>query len=88
MVSQKHVERETEAALGKPACAAMAGRTTVGEESGGRFALIEILGACSAPNHNDCAKGEETAPHPLQQPQLRCYTSASIFLCHKITLKQ
>ena len=45
--------------------------------------MIEILGACSAPNRSDCAKGEQTAPHPLQQPQLQRCASASIFLCHK-----
>ncbi len=48
MVLQEHEEREAEAALGKTARAAMTARAAIREQPGGRFALIEILGACGA----------------------------------------
>jgi hypothetical protein len=44
MVFQKRVQRETEAAFGEAAWAAMAGRAAIGEQPRCRFALIEILG--------------------------------------------
>ena len=43
MFLQKQIEREVKAALGEPARAAMAGRTTFGEQFCRRLALIEIL---------------------------------------------
>jgi hypothetical protein len=56
---QEQVERESEAALGKTAWAAMTCRATIGKQPGGRFALIEILGMCrSADQHSHGAKGE------------------------------
>jgi hypothetical protein len=63
---QEQEQRESEAALGKTACAAMTCRATVGKQLGGRFALIEILGVCrSADQRSNCAKGEQTAPQSL-----------------------
>src|SRR5206468_8351928 len=40
---QKQIEREVKAALGEPACAAMAGCAAFGEQLWRRFALVEIL---------------------------------------------
>jgi hypothetical protein len=56
---QEQEERETKAALGKTACAAMTCRATIPKQLGGRFALIEILGMCGAADqYQKSAKGE------------------------------
>jgi hypothetical protein len=56
---QEQEERETKAALGKTACAAMTCRATIRKQLGGRFAGIEILGVCrAADQHQNCANDE------------------------------
>jgi hypothetical protein len=56
---QEKVQRKSEAALGKTACAAMTCRATVRKQPGGRFALIQILGVRpTADQHGHCANGE------------------------------
>jgi hypothetical protein len=77
---QVQEERESEATLGKTACAAMTCRATVGKQLGNRFALIEILGVCrSTDQHGNYAKGEQTAPQsPWQRPFRRWF----FWSCH------
>jgi hypothetical protein len=43
MILQERVERETQAAFGEPAGAAMTSRATIRKQLGCRFTLIEIL---------------------------------------------
>lgn len=63
MLPQEQVERETEAAPGETACAAMTCRATVREQPRGRFALIKILGVCrSAAEQINGSEGEQKAP--------------------------
>ena len=44
MLLQEHVERETEAAFGKTARAAMTSHATTSEQRWSRFALVKIFG--------------------------------------------
>ncbi len=61
MLLQEQEQRQTEAALGKTAGAAMTCRATVGKQLRRRFTLIDILGVCgSASQHRDRAKTEYT----------------------------
>jgi hypothetical protein len=63
MLFQEQEERETEAAPGKTACAAMTCRATIRKQPRGRFALIEILSVCrSADVHINGSEDEQTAP--------------------------
>jgi hypothetical protein len=48
VIFQEQEERQTKAALGKTARAAMTCRATIRKQLGGRFALIEILRVCRA----------------------------------------
>jgi hypothetical protein len=82
---QEKVQRETEAALGKTACAAMTCRATVREQPGGRLALIEILSVRrTADQHVHCAKDEQTAPPFLPRHKFRCCLHAAVVLrCHR-----
>jgi hypothetical protein len=67
---QEQEQRQSEAALGKTACAVMTCRATVRKQPFGGFALIEILGVRhSADQHRNCAKDEQTA-----RPLLRRHT--------------
>ena len=63
MVLQEQKQRQAEAALGKPARAAVTGRATIRKQPDGRFALIEVLGVCCAPDQNqNCDKREVAEP--------------------------
>ena len=68
MFLQEREQRETEAAFGEAARAAMACRAAVGEQPWRRFAFVEILGLGpgraknSAAQHNHRAENEQIAP--------------------------
>jgi hypothetical protein len=67
---QEHVQRQPEAAFGKTARVMVTCRATVGEQPGGRFALIDILRLRrSAGQHDNRAKGEEAEPRFPPQNQ-------------------
>jgi hypothetical protein len=78
---QEQEKRKPEATLGKTAGAAMACRATIRKQLGGRFALIEILSVCrAADQHENCAKGEQTAPQLLRRHEFQRYLHAAVVL--------
>ncbi len=87
MLLQEHIERETEAPLGKPAWAAMTRDAAFGEQPRPRFALIEIFGAAGSTaqrgygakcehNKGEQNKGEQTTSDLRQQLSFRRYAHA------------
>ena len=62
MLLQVKVERKPEAALGKPAWAAMTCRATIRKQPGRRFALIDILSLRPASSERGEPKLNEPAP--------------------------
>jgi len=71
MLLQKQIERETEAAFGEPAGAAVAGRAALGEQFGARLARVQIFRARNnagqkAGREQECAgRGKAGAQQPF-----------------------
>jgi len=77
VVSQEHEERETEATLGKTACAAMTCHATIGEQLHARFALIKILSVGTGAGQHRPGNGKQTTS---QRRSFQCYAHAAVIL--------